>query len=749
MRAEAGSRSTKNIWGAAAIAATVSCVPFLRTFLGGQSLYFRDLAVYFLPTRRFILEGVLAGEWRHWNPFLREGEALLAPFGYLPDLLQLLKPSEFGISVSLALHIPFAAAAFALLLHELGLAPVAAAAGALIYSLGGFSLSTINLYVYAQAIAWAPLLVAAFRRAITTGSSRAVALSALSLAMIVSTTGLEVAIQASLLAALITPPNTVARFVRASACALLGAGLSAAVFLPMLHTIAGSERGAGLTTATVLHYSVHPASFAQTLVAGFHGDLSNLTGRWWGDPFFAEGFPYILSLYLGPTVLVLAAIGATLGQPLTRRLIAAVLVAGAFCLGKYAGWQIFFDLSPALRSLRYPVKAFFTIQFAAAVLASFAIHAIATGHPRRRQFAWVCLGVGALLVAAGVAFYIAPQQMTWLMTLILQGHAGPAHREFIAHFVTADAATGGSVALFSGLIILAAHRGQMAAPRAAASVVALIAADLIRAGAGLNPGVTSAFFEPSLEMTRQVDQMKASGGRAFSCDPVVSRTFALGRMARGENNEAFSLAAMRETLTPSINVPFGLKTAMSPDSSSLAPPSRSLGLELTSCAQLGLVLPKLRAAGVTRLISVEPLVDPGLRLLETAAPQAISPVAIHTYEVSGALPRFSQPVTVLSESANSLDFEVQTDTAGWLVIRDSYAEGWQATLNGHEQPVVKDADGHRQMKLAAGRNEVRMSYFPPGLTTGIAISATSALLCLLLLALNRRPPANPRIQPEA
>src|SRR4029077_13408680 len=68
-------RAATSPWGLAAVAVAVAAaLPFARGLLRGESLYFRDLATNFFPVRRFLVEGLLRGELRYWNPYLHEGE---------------------------------------------------------------------------------------------------------------------------------------------------------------------------------------------------------------------------------------------------------------------------------------------------------------------------------------------------------------------------------------------------------------------------------------------------------------------------------------------------------------------------------------------------------------------------------------------------------------------------------------------------------------------------------------------------
>ncbi len=272
---------------AAAVVALVAFLPFLRGALAGASLYFRDLSLHFLPLRRFALEGLRAGEVRWWNPLVHEGVPLSLPaLGYPLDLLQLLRPDEAG-------HLARPRRSTCRSRRSRS-SPSPVASGcparpppgaALVYALGGFLLSTVNLYVYAPGCglgaARGPRLPPPARAAPPAGPSpppRRRSLVAL------STTGVEIVAQA--LAGRAgsgrhrarsgpAPRSRRARPWR-SPSAL---ALAAPVLLLVAGQVAGSARGRGFPTDVVLAHSVHPFTLVQTVVAGLYGNPSNLAGR--------------------------------------------------------------------------------------------------------------------------------------------------------------------------------------------------------------------------------------------------------------------------------------------------------------------------------------------------------------------------------------------------------------------------------------------------------------------------------------
>src|SRR5262245_50231434 len=154
------SRERRTTVFAAGLTALVAFLPFLRGAFLRHAFFFRDLSRHFFPHRRFVLDALASGHIPYWNPLLHEGEPLGLPaISYPLDLLQLLWRDEAGLSLLLALHVPLGAAALFWLARELGLSRTAAVGGGIIYALGGFYLSTLNLYVYVEAAAWAPVVL--------------------------------------------------------------------------------------------------------------------------------------------------------------------------------------------------------------------------------------------------------------------------------------------------------------------------------------------------------------------------------------------------------------------------------------------------------------------------------------------------------------------------------------------------------------------------------------------------------------
>ncbi len=729
--------------GLVAVVACAAFLPFARGVAAGASLYFRDLSLQFFPVRRFAAEGLRAGELRYWNPYSYEGAPLSPlPLGYPLDLLHALRPDEAFFSLLLALHLPLAAIALYLLARQLGARPAGAVAGALVFALSGYALSTVNLYVYAQALPWAALFVAASARA-AGGGGRQVALAGIAGAALLSTTALETALQAVLAALLLLPRlPTRSGAVRLGSALALAAGLASVVLGPAATLVAGSARDAGFPTAVVLAHSVHPLGLLQTLIAGLFGEPSSPVERFWGTNFFPRGFPYLLSLYLGVTTLALAGTGISERRFPRWRLLALAAAAVVVCLGPWAGLTPLVDALGPLRKLRFPVKAFFSVQLAVALLASFGLAAIARGERRALHlFASLSL-VAGLVVGAGpaLALLVPAVRLTLLNGFFPPGLAW-AERVADARTIAFDAACGGGLAAAAGVAALAALTRRARTPLVAGAIAVLLAADLLRAGAGLNPMISPAFLRPSPQVSVLAERLRAEGGRLCPLDVSYSPAYRAARASR-RSHELWSFAIAQETLSPDTNLRSGVPTALTPDRTMLVPADRVLPPELAGPESVARLLPRLREAGVTHLLALDPLEGAGLLQEAVVRPARIAPVAVHVYRLEGAPPLVELAegagrVTSFERRGDRIRIGVEADRADRLVRREAYAEGWSALVDDHGTAVERFGQRYLAVAVPAGRHVVELRYRPPRFGLWVSLSALSAFALLALLLHHR------------
>lgn len=151
--------------------------------------------------------------------------------------------------------------------------------------------------------------------------------------------------------------------------------------------------------------------------------------------------------------------------------------------------------------------------------------------------------------------------------------------------------------------------------------------------------------------------------------------------------------------------------------------------------------------GVRYLVSLKPLMDPGLTLVQDQGwkiyrKETILPRAFLTKELvkgyNGLAPvlekmtrsiSFMPSALIQSYEMNQVRIQVKAPQPGTLVLGDVYYPGWKATIAGKEAAVYPAYYLFRGVSLLAGEQEIvfnyRPSYFPLVLTV--------TLICFLVL----------------
>jgi hypothetical protein len=735
--------------------------------------YFRDLTLTFLPLRLFQAREIAAGRFPWWNPFSHEGSPML-PVLYPLDLLHALWPSPEWISWLLTLHLPLAALGAYCLARTLGAGRPAACVSGAVYALGGLTLSSLSVYVYLEAAAWAPLQAAMLIRAAERGRHW-VALAALLQAVALSTLAIEFTAQAVVLGValgLARQPSWRSAGRLAAACAL-GLGVAGLPILVILGVLPETVRAQGSARAAVEH-ALTPWSLVQVLMPGVFGSLSEPLGRWWGALFQARAYPYFFSLYLGPAAVALAVCGA---PALERRVRATLLALAAlglwYALGPSGGLAVWLSDAPLIRSLRFPSKAALLPHLVAALLTGSGVARLAAGR-----------GWRAIIVASGLVMAVAllvgwcalhPAAAPWPWPSLGDAELRLA-REAVPREALTTVALAAAGALAAGSVALRVLRPV----RAAALIAAVAILDLARAGAGMNPQVRPDFMRllPEIAALR-LDALE--GGRVFSFGTRGGAW--LERLSRGLSGANLAHHFLeRQTLAAYTNVLDGIETAQSRDLTAFVLHEPLIGALTRRPTALADGLPRLRASGVVRVISLEPVGHAELRDL-AQVDSGVPGLPIRVYALERALPRAYVACRVLVEPSReratwralegdfdgsrdvvleqgveagcaggsvvlrsgtpaTAAYDVSLDGPGLLVTRDSFARGWRVEVDGAAATLLRANGRYRAVALAAGRHQVTLEYRPPGLAAGawVSVLAAAATGLLALRAASRPGP---------
>src|SRR5262249_45314579 len=125
--------------------------------------------------------------------------------------------------------------------------------------------------------------------------------------------------------------------------------------------------------------------------------------------------------------------------------------------------------------------------------------------------------------------------------------------------------------------------------------------------------------------------------RIYTCRPEASPAYWKARAGRPQAHEALTLASWADSLTPHFNRPAHVLTALSEDLTALVPLDRLLPPGV-GCADDARLVPALRQAGVSHVLSLAPLAGPGLTPAGELAPDRLAPLRLFIYAVERPLP---------------------------------------------------------------------------------------------------------------
>jgi hypothetical protein len=739
----------------------VSLVSGPRAALPGLTYYFRDFSLTYAPLRAFLAAELRHGRWPWWNPYVYEGAPFL-PMFYPLELLQALAPGPAFASWLLTLHFPIAALGMYALARDVGAERRGAFVAGAVYALGGLTLSSLPLHWFLQALALAPLVALTLKRAVALGG-RAVVIGAAVLALAISTLAVEFVAQGLALGLGLGLAARADRrgAGRAAAACGLGLGLASLPIALMLGIAGESLRGAGLGAARLLDRPLPPLALLQVLVPDLLGSITQPLRYWWGGRIFSGG-PYFMSLYLGPVVLALAATGFG-AMPRVPR--AVVLTLGGlglwYALGRSLGLAAV--VAPVLHLFRFPVKAVLLPCMALALGCGFGIDRLAAAAGTRRLALWATgLGVLGALVA-GVGGGVPSGLVAWL-------DISPATTVVMQGTLWSEGLQATALAVVVVVLALGVGRRWISGTTAASLAALLVVADLARAGAGMNPQVSPAFFEalPGIQAALRDPE----GGRVFSYGADRSPVLAAWAAARPEGVERWSFFLSRQLASPFSNVADRVETAEGPDRLSFVVNPPALQPADYAPDAVGGILPRLRAAGVSRLTSLDPLTHGDLALL-ARVPAGPAGLAVHVYALANAWPRaflacqvgvaqdryaarerlllagpgarttavLEVPLPVACREARVQrlavepgrdEYQVSSDGPGVLVTRDTFAPGWRASVDGRPASVLRVNGRHRAVAVPAGAHTVALRYEPPGLWAGVVLNLLAVAMAGVL-----------------
>ena len=760
MTREAAARS---LAVACAAHAAVVVILFADVLFLGRLPYLRDVSTYYYPDYVFAASALRAGVWPLWNHTADAG----APFlmAYPGDLLMLAGlGARRTLMLSPPLHAWLGMCGATVLARALGWRPPAAWLSGAVYGLSGALLSSLNLFELAHGASWLPLVVACYLRCLRQPSGRSAALLGTAAAILLSTLAGEVMIQAALAALVLTPALPSRREWRAlSVAAVVAAALGAPVVLGLRMLLEGGARAAGFAAGEALKWSAHPLVLAEMAWPRLLGDPHTMTDLgYWGQPYFPSGYPYLVSLYLGPLVLALAACAGRRGLRLWALVAIGVLVA----LGAHGPLAPVLPL--VLTHFRTPVKFLIIVTLALALLAG---RGLESATEDRRPLATWCLAVpAAVLLVIGSAMALRPQAALRSAAAWWPRLARPEAAPVARTWPPALLRTGTLAALAAGALWL----GR----RASLAPAACLVADLLATNAGVESSAPADFYDLREEMASLVREAEAAGPyRWFAYGIVNSPGVSWSPALLARNQDVWLYYMDRQALWGRAKTLDGLEGAFDEDRTGWAPPGSALSSTESSPASHPRNHARLRLAGVRWIVSFLPLpAELAARWAEARLPEIREPLAV--YELRDALPRaFWVPDCEVAGSASAArarvedpafdprrtvvleapppgatcggamggastvgwrrlgphEVEIQAEgDAGWLVFLEGFHRHWRVEGSAPGAALSRGNSRYWALPAPSGRAVYRIRYDPPWVWPAVALAGAGAILAAAL-----------------
>jgi hypothetical protein len=710
-------------------------------------------------------------------------------------------PSEVvGFNLAVALPVPIAAVGMYLFLNR-RVGTSAAALGSIAFAASGPMLSTANMLNFSWAAASLPWVFLAVDSMIERHSPRGFALASIAYAMLFLAGEGPTVVGGGILTAVYALASSprgerLRASIRVSAAGICGVALAGVLSIPFIFATLGSLRARGMDPRVPAFWSLHPLTTLQSFSYGILGNPTGTAGRQ-GWIAFLNSYPepFVYSVFLGIGVLVLA----LLGLFAERRdwniwfwgIAACISLFMAF--GRYAPFYgAVRSILPIADALRFPVKFVLLTAFALAVLSAYGWEQLvgdrpgksgATGPSRSfRSVRWIVVGIaasaalGAALVSGGV---LTPALSS------LAGSVGALDAGAAASFLV-DSLKVALPRLFllsaglAGAFVLVEHSEKLR--RYGLAIIFVTATlDPVLAGINLFPMVdVKSVAEPSWAA-----QVRESGARIYiggRLQFVVDRTpdpddvkLDAGLPLVGDTY--FESIAAFSTYSASFPSAWRVRDSFSFDNAMLWPreywrtrdcfrsaPNADRRRFLEK-AGVGFYLVTWKEVPGASIVERKPGMEP-MALWKVDVPQPRAQVKTEWAVEEDAATAISRCVedreavlvdrlpepsgdqgppgeaaaTIRNESSGAVSIAATApDGGGMLVLRDSYADGWNVSVDGRPAAILR-ADGiFRAVRLSAGIHRVEFSYEPPGFRIGIGLTSLTALGLALFVAIGRRP----------
>ncbi|MHB0987729.1 MAG: YfhO family protein [Bellilinea sp.] len=755
----------------------VSAAPlllFLLPLLRGRAIFWGLPTLQFIPWRHYAWTLLRKGVFPLWNPLNGLGAPLMANYQlalFYPPAWPLFLMDElwgpaglaWGFTLLLPLHLAWGAVGVVRLLRGLGVRQRGQIVAGLAFGMGGYLVARSSFYSMIWAVVWLPWILTAIDGLLickTKVEGLQVGLKlALYLAMMLLAGHAQVAWYALLFAGF----WAVVRgwqlggwklSLRSSSilvgCGIFAGMLTAIQLMPTFEYLLHSQRASAYDLETAMVYSFSPLRLLGFLIPDLFGNpgYGDFYGyaTYWEDAVYIGLIPFILALTTLPWLFRKKGQGDGLHN--LAGFLWVITISGIL-LALGANTPIFpwlFHHIPTFEMFQAPARWMIWPTFALALLAGLAADRW-TQPGKKGRVAFNLITFGGLILAASTALVslaLSQVEPGMVRGLILFGLASA-----ISAFIARRLPTAGWL---SG-------RGYVAG--------AWILVDLLIAQAVVSPTVPVKIFNTAHSQIEQINKT-LKRARAW-IDPEVQYEMVYNRLFDfADFRPGKDWSGLRDVLVPNLNLLDEIPMINNFDP--LVPARFATWLDQMEGEQPTLVYQWLALMNAGAEVVADPAGTQrtGLKPLEAdprftwsacatwagptddsfemvnkrfAADAASNCVVLEGNNLTdtAGTSMGQGSLAVQTDSPNRIALTLDSSSAGWVVVRDTWYPGWEAAVDGVPSPVLRADYLFKAVSVPAGSHHVELEYKPDSFTSGLWVSLVSwVFMGLAWLALRQK-----------
>jgi len=745
-----------------------------KTIFRGRALYWGLPAMQFIPWQAYAWEQLREGIIPLWNDLNGMGAPLLANYQlgifYPPSWLLYICAAIGGVStlawantVLVYFHLVWAGLGMVRLVRRIGGEELAQTIAALAFSLSGFFVARAGFFSILWTAAWMPwIILYASRIASPVREDDAIARNSIfPIPLILCATAMLLAGHAqmswyiALYAVLWVFAGAMMHYgwkeaffsiTRLGSSFVVGVLISAVQLLPTAEYLMLSQRTSTVDYETAMAYSFWPWRIITFLAPNFFGNPGQ--GNYWGYASFHEDAVYVGLL---PFLLAMFSFAALFSKkkgqlrgltPLVRFLWSVIGIGLVLGLGKFTPiFPFLFEHVPTFDMFHGPVRIMVWVVFSLALLAAIACEML-WRRPVKRGLYWTRLAIAGCVAVTIGAF------LGWYFL-----------REVNVTFIQATAFAGLWGVGVGVLTLLVPLESTNAKHRLMWKVAAAVwvSVDLLVAGWWINPDVDLRFYA---QQPRESELANAVGdGRVYQS---LSDNYRLKfkRYVRLKNYRPVEpVSTMREIGLPNINLLDGVSFANNFDP--FSPQRFAEWMEELDALSEDDLTGWLALMNVSMYQKVNPEVPSGVNYFHIdsrkrfellscanqvqtgeAAWRKIEEIAsgekdyCTVIETEDELEQFETNqiwnIVEVTSQPGHVEISVESQNGGWLVMRDVWYPGWQASVDNVRVEIFRADYLFRAVPVLGGEHLVEFKYRPTSFTIGIIFSMIGVAVIIFL-----------------